>query len=269
MPSALPGPERHRRICEMLKRGEPLSVKNLGVLFGVSQMTIRRDLALLAKEGRLRRTRGWAEPVRTGEYEPHFRLRARENVVEKQAIAKTAVSMVKDGEVLIADAGTTVLEFVRLVAQKRKVTILTNWIPHLLELARYSGVNTVVLGGRLHIPELSIVGSMTGEMLAGFYADKAFLSVGGISPEKGITDYNLDEVEVKRSIVRHAREVIIVADHTKLEHVAPIRVGPLDMAQTLVTDAGITARQTEALRGAGLNVIVADVPGSDDVSGSA
>ena len=245
MTVALSAPERHRQVCELLKRGEPLSVTSLSDLFGVSPMTIRRDFAVLEKEGRLKRIRGWAEPLRTGEYEPFFRMRTRENVSEKQAIAKVAASMVKDGDVLIADAGTTVLEFVHLVAQEKQVTILTNWIPHVLELAKHGRVKTVVLGGRLHLPELSIIGSMTDEMLAEFYADKAFLSVGGISVDKGITDYNLDEVEVKRSIVCHAREVIVLADHTKLGHVAHIRVGPLGMAQTLVTDAGITARQNE------------------------
>jgi len=241
----------------MLKEGNPLSVASLSKHFGVSEMTLRRDLISLEREGRLRRTRGWAEPVRTEEYEPYYLIRARENRAEKVAIGRAAVDMVKDNDVILLDVGTTVLEFVRFLGRTKRVTVLTNWLPNVLELAKYPGIQVVVLGGTLRNAELSLVGSITVEMLREFNADKVFLSIGGISVDKGLTDYHLDEIEVKREMLRTAKRAIVLADHTKIERVAPVRVALLGSVHTLVTDDGITNQQHETLKNFGLDIIVA------------
>ena len=249
--------QRRTKICELLKEGRPLTVGELCRYFAVSSMTIRRDLIYLEAEEKLRRMRGGAEPIRTEEYEPAFHLRAKENAYEKALIGKAAAALVKDGEVLIIDVGTTFLSFIRFLSPSKQVTVLTNWLPNVLELARYPQIHTVLLGGTLRNAELSLVGGMTRDMLMSFNADKAFIGVGGISLEKGLTDYNMDEVEVKRAMLRAAREVFVLADHTKLDRVAPVGIAPLKVVHNLVVDEGINTQEYDKLRSHGINVIVA------------
>ncbi|MDI6870970.1 MAG: DeoR/GlpR family DNA-binding transcription regulator [Bacillota bacterium] len=257
MTATLTASQRRARICELLKEGKPLTVAALVESFGVSEMTVRRDLAHLEAESRLRRTRGGAEPLRTEEYEPLYYLRAKENAQEKRMIGKTAAGLVNDGEVIIVDVGTTLLEFVRNIGRNKQITVITNWIPNVLELVKYPNIRIVMLGGTVRDTELSLVGGMTSESLAGFNPDKAFLGIGGVSLEKGITDYNMDEIEVKRAMIRAARQTVVLADHTKIDRVAPVRIAPLSSVHILVTDSGATERQCEALQNAGVNVVVA------------
>ena len=253
--------ERRCQTCELLKEGKPLAVPILSQMFGISPMTVRRDLMQLEKEGRLRRTRGGAEPTRTEEYEPVFHIRQRENEREKKAIGLTAADLIKDDEVVIIDIGTTLLALIRALRRDIRLTVLTNWLPNALELAKYPNIRTVLLGGILRADELSLIGGLTIETLAGFNADKAFLGVGGVSLEKGLTDYNMDEVEIKRMMIKTAREVVLLADHIKFERVAPVRVAPLSMINTVVTDDGMADRQAEILRNSGINLITAPVQG--------
>jgi DeoR/GlpR family transcriptional regulator of sugar metabolism len=255
--ATLTAAQRRAQICELLKEGKPLAVAGLSEGFGVSEMTVRRDLASLEAERKLRRTRGGAEPLRTEEYEPFFHLRAKENAQEKAVIGKMAAALVNDGEVIIVDVGTTLLECVRNVGRTKQVTVITNWIPNVLELVKYPNIRIVTLGGTVRGSELSLVGGMTSDLLAGFNPDKAFLGVGGVSIEKGLTDYNMDEIEVKRAMIRAARQTIVLADHSKIDRVAPVRIGPLSSIHVLVTDAGTAERQCEALLSAGVNVVVA------------
>ncbi len=232
-------------------------------MFGVSSMTVRRDLMQLEKEGRLRRTRGYAEPTRTEEYEPFYRTRERENEFEKRAIGQAAAKLIRVNDVIVAEIGTTVLALIRALNRDTRLTVLTNWLPNVLELAKYPNVRTVVLGGILRGGQLSMVGGLTTEMLAGFNADKAFIGVGGVSLDKGLMDYNMDEIEVKRMMIKTAREVILLADHTKFNCVASVRVAPLSAVTTVVTDDGLDHRQVETLRNSGVNVIVASNTGTN------
>lgn len=162
---SIAGAGRQRFICELLADGEPLSVAYLSDRLKVSAMTIRRDLDILQSQGKLRRVRGWAEPVRTDDYEPSYIIRARENVREKREIGRAAAALVKDGEVIVIDVGTTLLEFARLLGRTRRVTILTYWLPVVLELAKHPNVRTIVPGGILRHPESSLIGAITGEIL--------------------------------------------------------------------------------------------------------
>jgi DeoR family transcriptional regulator of aga operon len=259
------GSERQLRICELLRDGHPVKVLELSRLCRTSLMTIRRDLATLEAEGKLRRVHGGAVPIRTPEYEPFFRLRAAENRLEKAAIGRTAASLVRDGEVIIVDVGTTLLELVKNLGQRKNITIITNWLPSVTELAKFPGSRTVILGGLVRYSELSIIGGMAVEALSGFNADRTFLGVGGVSTDKGITDYNLDEVEIKKSMIRAARQVVVLADHGKLDRVAPVRIGELSVVHTLVTGAQITDRQREALTSAGVSVVTAEAGPTPEV----
>jgi len=257
-----PPPKRRQHIYELLKEKEALSVEELREMFRVSSMTIRRDLEALEEEGKLNRTRGGAEKVRTPEYEPSYHVRVRENQKEKLAIARKACELVKDGDVIIIDIGSTLLSFCQVLCEKSGVTAITNWIPNVLELAKNPKVRTVLLGGTLRNAELSLVGGMTRDMLSSFNADKAFIGIGGLSHDKGLTDYNMDEVELKRAMISAAREVVVLADHTKIERVAPISICPFGSINTLIVDDGVEERHLDMLRSQGINLLVADTGGN-------
>lgn len=248
---------RHRRICELIMDGKPLTVEFLSDRFGVSAMTIRRDLQHLEARGQLVRTRGGAEPVWYSEHEPFYLIRARENVSEKEAIARAAVELLNDREVIILDVGTTFLSLIHALTPIRDLTVMTNWIPNALELAKRPEVQTILLGGTLRKSELSCIGKMVEESLHNINADKAFIGVSGIDPVKGITDYNLDEVEIKRAMIRAAQEVIVLADHSKMGKVGPISIAPLSAVTTMVVDSDTSEEQCEMLRSHGIKVIIA------------
>lgn len=251
-------PRRRQYISELLKEQKALSVEELRIMFNVSSMTIRRDLLKLESEGRLHRTRGGAEQVRTKEYEPSYHVRIKESQLEKEAIAKKACELVKEGDVIIVDVGSTLLSFVHALSQINHITVLTNWIPNVLELAKNPKIRTVLLGGTLRNAELSLIGGMTRDLLGSFNADKAFIGIGGLSTDRGITDFNMDEVEVKKAMIETAKEIIVLADHTKIERVAPIGVCTLGAVGKLVVDDGIDEKQLNLLRSQGMNVIIAE-----------
>jgi len=254
----MPNSARRQKIIQMLSEGKPLSVKNLSDLLGVSAMTIRRDLDLLEDEGRLKRSYGWAEPVRTEQYEPSYVIRLSENSDSKKAICKAAANLVKDGDVIFLDVGTTLLFMPEFLKDKKGVTVLTHWLPQVMELAKYPGIRTVVLGGTLRSTELSLTGMIPESSLGEFNADICFLSIGGVSSEKGITDYNMEEVEIKKAAMACARQRIVTADHTKLGRVAPIKVAPLDDFDLLITNGADNTDQLDAIKGSGLEIILAD-----------
>lgn len=254
----MPFSERKLMITRMLSAGKPVSVKELSDCLNVSSMTIRRDLDLLESEGRLRRSHGWAEPVRTEQYEPSYLLRMKENSACKKAICKAAAPLVKDGDVLFLDVGTTLLYLPEMLKDKKEITILTHWLPQALEAAKFTNLRTVVLGGTLRSSELSLTGMISENTLREFNADKCFLSIGGVSPDKGVTDYNIEEVEIKKSALQASKYRIIAADYSKLGIVAPIKVAMLKDIDLLITDSKSNTSQLEAFRRTGVDLVIAE-----------
>lgn len=256
-------PQRRRQhIFELLKEKDAISVEELRELLKVSSMTVRRDLEILEEEGKLNRTRGGAQMIRTKEFEPSYHVRMKENQREKRAIAQKASELVKAEDVIILDIGSTILALCQVLSEKSSVTAITNWIPNVLELSRNPKMRTVLLGGTLRNAELSLVGGLTRDMLGSFNADKAFIGIGGLSLEKGLTDYNLDEVELKKVMINTAKEVVVLADHSKLNRIAPISICSISSIDTLVTDDGIEERQIDLLKGQGIRVIIAATNGN-------
>ncbi|NPV54920.1 MAG: DeoR/GlpR transcriptional regulator [Firmicutes bacterium] len=249
--------ERHLQICDLLRQKGAIGVTEMAKLFKVSEMTIRRDLTELEQLGKLHRTHGGAVAARTDDYEPPYIIRASENVHEKRIIGRAAADLVSDGDVIILDVGTTPLQVAKHLASGKRVTVLTNWIPNVLVLSKKQGVDTILMGGAVRPEELSLVGGMTEEFFQRFNANKLFLGVGGVSLEKGLTDYRMDEVEAKKTMLKVTQKAILVADHTKFERVAPIKIAPISVIHTVVTDSGISEDMRENLLRLGIEVLVA------------
>ena len=203
-------------------------------------MTVRRDLDRLIKKGIVQRVHGGAIISRTNEYEPPYLIRSLEMMQEKQMIGRLAASLIKDNAVIIVDIGSTLLELIRNIPENNNITVITNWIPVAVELSKKRGLfNLVLVGGKVFTDELSIVGGYPEEMLKDFNADIVFLGVGGISDKFGITDFNMDEVQVKKQMINSSREVIVLADHSKFGRIAPIKITDIKSIDKIITDDGL------------------------------
>jgi DeoR/GlpR family transcriptional regulator of sugar metabolism len=248
---------RRRRILEVLADSESaaVAVEPLAEQLRVSGMTIRRDLDWLEARGLLRRVRGGA--VTTGDiptWKP-FGERRDEYSREKQLIGWRAAQLVCDNQRIIVDSGTTTLHLARNLACRQNLVAITNSLPVAEELVRCPGVTAILLGGLLKPRELCSVGPTVAEELARLSVDRVFLSAAGFEIARGVTDPDMREVEVKRAMIRAAREVVLLADSSKWGEVALAQIAPLRGIHTLVTDNGLPADAARAIRAAGVQVL--------------
>ncbi|NPV09465.1 MAG: DeoR/GlpR transcriptional regulator [Anaerolineae bacterium] len=251
--------ERESEIVRLLSQSDSgvLSVAQLSRLLSVSEMTIRRDLETLANQGLVKRIHGGAVHVNSALlFERSFAERGRESRQAKVAIGRTAAGMVHDGQVIILDAGTTTLEVARHLAARR-VTAVTNALPVASELSAHTEVSAILLGGEVKGPELCTVGPMVTESLSRMSADLLFLSTAGFSPDRGLTEPDLREAEVKRAMMRVAKRVCLVADSSKYGAVYFAQTAPITSIHAVVTDEQLSANQRSALEAAGIEVIIA------------
>jgi DeoR/GlpR family transcriptional regulator of sugar metabolism len=249
--------DRDRAILALLDERKVASVAELAALLRVSDMTVRRDINRLAAEGRLMRHHGGAAATRTPSYEPPFFIRHSENTAGKEAVGRAIADRVEPGEMLFLDVGNTTLEVAKHLDPDRNLTVLTNFIPIAVTLAQRKGFHVHLLGGTVREKELSIVGAAVQENLRPFYVDRAIIGVGGVTSDRGLTDYSLDEIAVKRTVINSAQRTIIAADSGKFGRVAPVEVCPLAQVHEIVTSEGAPEETVRALQAKGIRVTVA------------
>ncbi len=206
--------ERRRQILELLRERGSVSVETVEDLFGVSPMTARRDLGLLAEEGRARRTHGGAVLPELAAHEDSFDRRYEQDVAEKHRLAKAVVATIEPKETVFVDSSSTAYYVVReIVDTGLAVTLLTNSLPAMSVIGSTDAPNVelIGLGGSFRKLTRSFVGSETVREIHSFYADRLVFSVKGIEPGGFLTDPDPLEAEVKRAMVARARTVALVA----------------------------------------------------------
>lgn len=232
--------ERHQRIMEILHENRSVKVSDLSELFGVSIETIRRDLDLLEKNGKLSKVYGGAVLEQVIAQEKNLTSRISTNTGLKQEIALIACRFVEEGQSIAMDASTTNLEIAKMLKKSfSRLTVITNAIDIALELHGKEHFNIILTGGVLRGDELCLLGGLAEEFLEKFHIDKVFASVSGISITSGFTDYGLGEYHIKRKMIERAREVIVVADSSKFDVVSLMKVGNLDICDFIITDSKI------------------------------
>lgn len=246
--------DRQRQIAELVSQRGSMRASDLSDLFGVTDETIRRDLAQLAESGLLRRLRGGAERTRT---ETTFSRRLREHESEKEAIARAAADLVTDGSTIILDSGTTALHLARALADKQDLVVVTNAVTNAVELMEHSNITVVLIGGVVRSATFGATGDLAVANLRDLRVDQTFLAISGVSIEGGMTYPSFDEAGVKRAMIEAAQEVILLADHTKFERNTMVRVAPLDVLSKLVTDIDVDRQMEAHLREIGVELIVA------------
>ncbi len=248
--------ERQQAILHLLQQQRRITVADICNAFGVSEATARRDLEALAHAGKVQRVRGGAILSQPAPPEPPLLVRTREQAEAKARIGKAAATLVHDGESVFLGSGTTVLEVAKHLQDRRGLTVITNSLPVINLFARKSDVTLISLGGMLRPSELSFIGHITEQALAEVRAEKVIIGTRGISLD-GLTNDYLPETLTDRAILKIGREVIIVADHTKLGVIASAYLAPLSAVDVLVTDREADPEFIQALQERGVHVVLA------------
>jgi DeoR/GlpR family transcriptional regulator of sugar metabolism len=254
--------KRRKYILDLLMEHHSVSVTHLCEHLRVSEMTIRRDLRALELEGLLRRTHGGAVSNLGRSYEPLLRVRAEENTDQKASIGRKAAEMVEDGHSIALDVGTTTLEIARALREKHNLTIITASLPIALEIvsnfSMEADVRLILTGGIVRPGELSMVGEIARHTYATLHVDIAFIGAGGISPAVGITEFNLDDTQIKQELLRTAQRRVLVADSSKFGRTTFATIAPLSAVDTIVTDTGIAPEMLKVLHDQHIRVILAE-----------
>lgn len=228
--------ERQQAIIEFMRRNGKVLVADLIVQLNVSEDTIRRDLNELAEEGILQRVHGGALPRASS---LPYEQRVQETNAARRAVAEAAARLIHDGQVVLMDSGSTILEVVAHLPTSLRATIVTNSLPVAAALTHHTEVDVHVLGGRLKKDAQAMVGVPVVEALRQFRADLCLLGVCSLHPDIGISMLDMEEAYVKRTMIEQAAEVAAVADATKLGTAAPYVIGPLSALTYLITDSSV------------------------------
>jgi DeoR family transcriptional regulator of aga operon len=247
--------ERQNQILQFVQRSQRISITEVCENFSVSEATARRDLEMLASEGKIQRVHGGAIALPQAPPESPILQRQDEQSDEKIRIGQAAAALVCDGETVFLGSGTTVLEAARALRGRRSLTVLTNSLPVVNVLAGAEGITVICLGGVLRDTELSFIGHITEQALAEVRADKVFIGTRAISLEHGLTHEYLPETMTDRAILKAGQEIVVLADHTKLGRAATVLLAPLESIHTLVTDQASSHEFTDAIQARGVRVI--------------
>jgi len=250
-------------ILERVADEQTIHVGALAREFGVSEMTIRRDIRRLERDGFLRQTYGGATAHLTRALDVAFNARALQHPREKRLIAMRAADLIGDARTIFVGVGTTAEQFARYLHAHADVTVVTASLPT-ASLLGTRPLRTIVLGGAVLRDDLTAVGPTAVSSLLRYRFDVAVIGTAGLSARWGITELSEDEAEIQRVAINQAERVIVLADGSKLGVAQRMVVGSADVIETLVTDPSAPPAELEALGRLGMHVIVA---GSSESTG--
>lgn len=249
---------RANQIMNLLYKKGSIRVEELVELMGVSSITIRRDLKDMEDKGLLVRFRGGAmlPSASTYGHEPTLIERETKNMERKSLIAETAVQLINPGEVVVIDLGTTGIEIAKALRSKSNITVFTASLP-VANILMNTKIKVFLFGGLVQGKEKCLGGSIARITIAQYFFDKFFLGARGISQDYGITDFGMDEVEIKKDIIKHSREVISVMDSSKFEKNAFIQIIDLADVDQVITDSALDSLTKQKYEKGGIKLIMA------------
>jgi DeoR family fructose operon transcriptional repressor len=248
--------ERQHRIHRLAEEHGIIGVAELSSLLEVSEITIRRDLAVLERRGVLERARGGAICTHRKRVETLFSQKGLDCRAEKEAIGRAAAELIEDGDTIFVNGGSTTLEVIRSLGA-RKVRVITNNVAAVLE-GHKLGVELILIGGEYRAQSNSVVGGFATGMLRQVYASKAIIGIDGISVRDGLTHPVAQEAEITGRMIERTRgPVVVVADHRKLAVVSNFVAAPIEAVEVLVTDQASREDYRGELEQAGIRIVVA------------
>ncbi len=244
---------RHQTILQALRQRSPVLVGEMADALDCSEMTVRRDLESLERNGALRRVHGGATSVFLSAEETPYGIRAIESHDAKATIGAAAAGLLADGETVILDGGTTAMEVARGL-RNRRMTVMPLALRPVFELHECPGIKLLLPGGEVRPGELSLTGSLTEPSFSQLRFDTCVIGPCGVDPKAGVTTHLLAETVVKRAAANASQRVIAVADSSKLGRVAFGHVCDLVDIDILITDGAADQQIVEELRAAGVDV---------------
>ena len=229
--------ERRQRIAELVNSKGKVKVTELSELFGISEVSIRTDLADLEAKGLLSRVHGGAVSSYKTYYNMDMQQRLSANRDNKDKIAIKVAQMIEDNDTVMLNSGTTTLSIFRRIPQSLNLSIVTNSIAIALEAAANPSFNVVLLGGSVYSKYQFVYGDTANAQLRGYHADKLILSVDGINAENGFTTYYDLEAELDRILLSNSATRIVAADSSKLGRTAFKHIAPITDADYIITNS--------------------------------
>jgi len=245
--------QRKEYLLDLLKNSGQIVAKTVSEELGLSEDTIRRDLRELASEGRLQRVHGGALPASPAVGD--FAARQQLAPDGKVAIGRAAAKLVKPGQVVILDGGTTTLQLAKHLPLELQATVVTHSPTIAVALVEHPSIEVVLIGGRLFKHSVVAVGAAAIEAIARIRADIFFMGVTGIHPQAGLSTGDLEEAHVKRALIGSAAETYVLVSAEKLNAASPYVIGSTADVVGIVVEPGISAESLAPFERAGLSVI--------------
>jgi DeoR family transcriptional regulator of aga operon len=253
--------QRAKRILQVLLRHGNIAVDELAAELGASAASVRRDLARLELRGMVHRTHGGAKLAGQTQYEPFrfdssYQEREGRFAEEKRHIGLVAAELIREHDTVGFTAGTTTTQVARCIRHRSGIRVITNAVNIGMELNTQAGLDVTLTGGTMRwTGAFSLTGPTAMETLSGVFLDKAFIGACGVDVLRGATIIEPDEAAVFRAMAKQAKQVIVVADSSKIGMVSPALICPVTDIDILVTDSGITPEALAAFRSRGVEVI--------------
>lgn len=262
--------ERHRIILSAVEGRPVATVVDLCALTGVSEATIRRDIATLHVQKKLRRVRGGAEamapPQFVGLAGRPFAVNETLRIAEKQAIARAAVDLCEDGESILINGGTTTFQMVHPLASRR-LQVFTNSFPIAEHLLKHSKNTITLSGGTIYREQNIILSPFENDATRNFYGTRVFMGAQGIGP-LGLMETDPLLIQAEEKLIGRADELVVLVDSSKFETRSSLVLCPLDRIDTVITDEGISDTSAAMLEAADIKVIVAQASRAQEEAAS-
>lgn len=247
--------ERRRRICELLRAEGRVTVDQLAARFGISQVTIRTDLSTLESAGALTRTHGGA--LNVADTDEPLDVKQLQHHAEKLRIAEAAAALIRDGETIVLDSGSTTAEIARRIRTRLELTsvnIITNALNIAALLIDVPAVRLIMPGGILRRESNSLSGHMAEAALVNLQADRLYLGADGVDPQIGVMTPHLAEAQLNAKMIQISRQVVVVADSSKFMRRNISLIAKVEQINMLITDRAAPPEAVEELRQRGVEV---------------
>ena len=247
--------ERRKIIMSILQENNSVMVPEMSKKFNVTEETIRRDLEKLEKEGLLKRTYGGAVINENTNVDLPLNIREVTNIEGKQAIGLKVAEYIEDGDTILLDSSSTALAVASKIKNKRKITVITNSVKIVLELADAKDCRVISTGGTLRENAMSFVGHMAEEVITQYNVDKAVVCCKGVDKVKAVTESNEMEAEMKKTMIKSADKVMLVVDHTKFDKVAFVKMINFEQVNILFTDEKLSEEWEQLIAGYNIKLV--------------
>ncbi|MFJ5624511.1 DeoR/GlpR family DNA-binding transcription regulator [Peribacillus loiseleuriae] len=247
--------ERQQKIIDLLMVKKVLKISELTEELKVSVDTLRRDLNLLTKQGKIEKIYGGVKLIEARFGESTIDERMVSHIDEKEVIAQKCSELIYDGDCIFIDSGSTTYQIAKYIKNKKKLTVVTNSIPVVLELIN-SDVELIIIGGKVRHNEQSVVAYDYLFNFSELNIVKAFICTSGITIEKGISDYNLEEANTRKKMIELSKEIYVAADSTKFGKDVTIGIASLDKIHYIITDQNVNKNLIDAFKKTSTNLII-------------